>query len=126
MKQCLICHKTSRMAGTRILLRGHYNPTNWSRKFPNLQRIRLPAAKAGFKQGESVLVCTQCIRTFGKTARIEKKKALKAEKASKAAAEPKVETPKVEAKPKAEVKKEKAPATAEAKAGKPNAKKENK
>jgi ribosomal protein L28 len=78
MRQCKICHKTSRMVGTRILLRGHYNPTNWSRKYPNLQTIRIPADKAGFKAGESVLVCTQCIRTFGKAARLEKKKALKA------------------------------------------------
>ncbi|OGY66887.1 MAG: hypothetical protein A3I24_04335 [Candidatus Harrisonbacteria bacterium RIFCSPLOWO2_02_FULL_41_13b] len=49
------------MAGTRHLLRGHYNPTNWSRKYPNLQQIRLP--KIG-----KVLVCTKCRRMISKTA----------------------------------------------------------
>lgn len=61
------------MAGTRILLRGHYNPTNWSRKYPNLQLTRTP-------EGQRVLACTQCIRTFGKTARIDKKQKDKAAK----------------------------------------------
>lgn len=88
------------MAGTRILLRGHYNPTNWSRKYPNLQITTTP-------KGERVLACTQCIRTFGKAARIEKKKALKAAIAAAPAAEVKTEAPKEKA-PKAE-KKEKAP-----------------
>lgn len=86
------------MAGTRILLRGHYNPTNWSRKYPNLQVTTTP-------KGERVLACTQCIRTFGKAARLEKKKALKVEKAAAPVAEVKAEAPKAE-KPKA--KKEKA------------------
>ncbi len=98
------------MAGTRVLLRGHYNPTNWSRKYPNLQVIRMPVGKAGFKQGASVVACTQCIRTFGKTARIDKKKALKAEKLAKApvvVAEASAVAKAVADKPKA--KKEKAP-----------------
>ncbi len=43
------------MAGTRKLLRGHYNPTNWSRKHPNLQKAKLPS-------GVSALVCTKCIK----------------------------------------------------------------
>ena len=36
------------MAGTRKLLRGHYNPTNWTRKYPNLQKTLLPNGKRGF------------------------------------------------------------------------------
>ncbi|MDO8601977.1 MAG: hypothetical protein Q7R62_02545 [bacterium] len=107
MRKCAICEKTSRMAGTRILLRGHYNPTNWTRKYPNLQSIRMPMAKAGFTQGESVLACTQCIRTFGKTTRIEKKAVIKKELAARStssgqakeatapAPEKKVEVPRV-------------------------------
>ncbi|MDP3901935.1 MAG: hypothetical protein Q8Q37_03155 [bacterium] len=47
------------MAGTRKLLRGHYNPTNWSRKYPNLQKTKLP-------NGKRVLVCTTCLRTLAK------------------------------------------------------------
>lgn len=68
MKHCEVCGKTSRMVGTRILLRGHYNPTNWSRKYPNLQKTLTP-------KGEKVLACTTCIRTFGKAARIKDRKA---------------------------------------------------
>ncbi|OGY64061.1 MAG: hypothetical protein A3E64_00910 [Candidatus Harrisonbacteria bacterium RIFCSPHIGHO2_12_FULL_48_16] len=59
MRQCAICGKGSIMAGTRKLLRGHYNPTNWSRKYPNLQKAKLPSGKSG-------LVCTQCIKTMAK------------------------------------------------------------
>ncbi len=55
MRMCAICGKGSIMAGTRKLLRGHYNPTNWSRKHPNLQKAKLPS-------GESALVCTKCIK----------------------------------------------------------------
>ncbi len=55
MRQCAICGKGSIMAGTRKLLRGHYNPTNWSRKYPNLQKAKLPSGKSG-------LVCTKCLK----------------------------------------------------------------
>lgn len=72
------------MVGTRILLRGHYNPTNWSRKYPNLQKTITP-------KGEKVIACTTCIRTFTKGARIEKKKAAKAAAVAAKAAAPKVE-----------------------------------
>lgn len=71
MRKCEICEKTSRMVGTRILLRGHYNPTNWSRKYPNLQKTVTP-------KGEKVLACTTCIRTFAKAAKMKEKKAAKA------------------------------------------------
>ncbi|TSC88781.1 MAG: Uncharacterized protein G01um10143_838 [Parcubacteria group bacterium Gr01-1014_3] len=55
MRRCAICGKGSLMAGTRKLLRGHYNPTNWTRKHPNLQKARLPS-------GESALICTKCMK----------------------------------------------------------------
>lgn len=50
------------MGATRRLLRGHYNPTHRSRKYPNLQKTRL----AG---GAKVLICAQCLRTLAKPAR---------------------------------------------------------
>ncbi|HCX45173.1 TPA: hypothetical protein DGT35_01065 [Patescibacteria group bacterium] len=61
MRQCEICKKGSRMVGKRKLLRGHYNPTNWTRKQPNLQKTRLP-------DGRQLLICTRCIRTLAKKA----------------------------------------------------------
>ncbi len=60
MRQCTICHKGSRMGGTRRLLRGHYNPVNWSRKYPNLQYSRV--------EGVRTRVCTNCMRTLTKKA----------------------------------------------------------
>ena len=68
MRACEICGKTSRMAGTRKLLRGHYNPTNWTRKYPNLQKAVTP-------DGRKVLACTTCIKTFAKRAKLKEKKA---------------------------------------------------
>jgi ribosomal protein L28 len=59
MKQCELCGKGSQMQGKRILLRGHYNPTNWSRKQPNLQWARI--------SGERKRVCTQCMKKLVKT-----------------------------------------------------------
>jgi hypothetical protein len=100
MKHCELCNKTSKMAGTRILLRGHYNPTNWTRKYPNLQRTITP-------EGKRVNACTGCIKTFTKTARMqvtkEKKAALVAKRAAAAAAAPKPK-PKAEKKEKKEKK----------------------
>jgi len=60
MRQCAICHKGSRMGGARKLLRGHYNPVNWTRKYPNLQY-----AKVG---GKRELICTNCLKTLAKRA----------------------------------------------------------
>ena len=48
------------MAGTRVLLRGHYNPTKWSRKYPNLQKAKLA-------NGKTDLVCTKCIKKLPQT-----------------------------------------------------------
>lgn len=61
MRQCSMCGKGSRMGGKRRLLRGHYNPVSWTRKYPNLQ-----FANVG---GTRKLVCVQCIRTIKKPAR---------------------------------------------------------
>jgi len=68
MRQCAICHKGSRMGGARQLLRGHYNPVNWSRKYPNLQY--------GKVDGKRVLMCTNCLKTMTKKPHV--KKAVKA------------------------------------------------
>ena len=61
MRKCTMCEKTSQMGGHRILLRGHYNPTNWTRKYPNLQYTLV--------DGKRTLVCTSCIRTLHKAPR---------------------------------------------------------
>ena len=54
-----MCEKGSQMQGARRLLRGHYNPVNWTRKYPNLQIAKVDGVKK--------LICTQCIRTLAKT-----------------------------------------------------------
>jgi len=72
MKTCELCKKGSRMVGNRILLRGHYNPTNWTRKYPNLQKATSP-------EGKKVLACTQCIKTFTKADRVAENKAKRTE-----------------------------------------------
>lgn len=46
------------MGGERKLLRGHYNPVNWSRKYPNLQYGKI--------DGKRALLCTACLRTAHK------------------------------------------------------------
>ncbi len=50
------------MGGTRIKLRGNYNPTNWSRKYPNLQKTKTA-------KGERVIACTKCIKRMAKDAK---------------------------------------------------------
>ncbi len=59
-----MCGKGSRMGGTRVLLRGHYNPTNKTRKYPNLQQARNT-------EGKRVLACTSCIRTMAKNTKVK-------------------------------------------------------
>jgi ribosomal protein L28 len=61
MRQCSMCQKGSQMGGERRLLRGHYNPVNWSRKHANLQLVRT--------DGKRILICTGCIRTLHKAPR---------------------------------------------------------
>ncbi len=75
MRQCKKCGKGSQMQGERKLLRGHYNPVNWSRKYPNLQYATI--------DGKRMLVCTGCLRTLNKAPH---KRATKAKTAAAAAA----------------------------------------
>jgi ribosomal protein L28 len=60
MRQCEKCGKGSVIRGKRKLLRGHYNPTSTSRKYPNLQFAKV--------DGVRKLICTSCIRTISKKA----------------------------------------------------------
>ncbi len=53
------------MGGARRLLRAHYNPVNWTRKYPNLQW--------GLVDGKRVRMCTACIRNQHKPARTKVK-----------------------------------------------------
>jgi ribosomal protein L28 len=46
------------MTGHRIKLRGKYNPTNWSRKYANLQYVTV--------DGKRLHICTGCMRTLHK------------------------------------------------------------
>jgi len=68
MRKCATCGKGSKMGGTRKLLRGHYNPVNKSRKYPNLQWAKVPAkgGSASGGKGERKLICTNCIKTLHK------------------------------------------------------------
>jgi len=66
MRKCANCGKGSQMGGARKLLRGHYNPVNWSRKYPNLQYGKL--------DGKRALLCTNCLRTQNKPERAPRKK----------------------------------------------------
>jgi hypothetical protein len=59
-----MCGKGSQMQGERRLLRGHYNPVNWIRKYPNLQYTKV--------NGVRKLICTQCIKTLAKKAPVRK------------------------------------------------------
>ena len=61
MRKCTQCNKGSIIRGERRLLRGHYNPVNQSRKYPNLQYAKV--------SGVRKLICTNCIRTMHKTKR---------------------------------------------------------
>ncbi len=49
------------MVTSRVLLRGHYNPTGKTRKKPNLQWAKL--------DGKRVRICTDCIKTLSKKPR---------------------------------------------------------
>lgn len=57
----MLCLKGSIIRGKRRLLRGHYNPVNKSRKYPNLQKTSI--------MGIKVTACTKCIRTLARTDR---------------------------------------------------------
>lgn len=56
---CDICGKGSIMVTKLNKLRGKYNPSSKSRKYPNLQWAKLP-------NGQKVKACTNCMRTLKK------------------------------------------------------------
>ena len=58
MRQCAMCGKGSVIRGKRKLLRGHYNPTSTSRKYPNLQWAKV--------NGKRMRICTQCMKGLHK------------------------------------------------------------
>jgi len=63
------------VANKRKLLRGHYNPVNRYRKYPNLQWAKVypvKSGKAGAKQfngvnGKRIKICTSCIKKTAST-----------------------------------------------------------
>lgn len=69
-KTCVICAKKSRMMTKLVKLRGKYNPTSKTRKYPNLQWTRVPidTKHKNFKifAGQRILACTKCIKTLSK------------------------------------------------------------
>ncbi|MFA5084045.1 MAG: L28 family ribosomal protein [Candidatus Paceibacterota bacterium] len=54
--KCYFCGKIPIMGRSRKKLRGKYNPTEKTRKHPNLQWTKLTS-------GKRVKACTKCIRT---------------------------------------------------------------
>lgn len=54
--KCYFCEKISVVGRSRIKLRGKYNPTETTRKHPNLQWFRLAS-------GKRVKACVRCIKT---------------------------------------------------------------
>ncbi len=61
MTRCPLCGKKSIMVTTRKLLRGHYNPTSKSKRYPNLQWARV--------NGKRMKICTDCIKSLHKQPR---------------------------------------------------------
>ncbi len=59
--RCPNCGKKPTTVTTRKLLRGIYNPTSRSRRYPNLQWATM--------DGRRRKICTDCIKTLNKTAR---------------------------------------------------------
>ncbi|MEK7069640.1 MAG: hypothetical protein AAB822_01825 [Patescibacteria group bacterium] len=55
MKICLTCKKGTNMSAKRNLLRGKYNPTPKTRRYPNLQW-------ATFTDGRRTKICASCIK----------------------------------------------------------------
>ena len=58
-KKCSICGKSSIMVGNLEKLRGKYNPTKRTRKYPNLQWTKTP-------DGKRILACAKCIKATAK------------------------------------------------------------
>ncbi|OHA14074.1 MAG: hypothetical protein A2909_02635 [Candidatus Tagabacteria bacterium RIFCSPLOWO2_01_FULL_39_11] len=79
-KICPICKKGSKMSGKRKKAMSKYNPTGKTRKFPNLQWVRIPVFKnrnekgapdgtpRGFLKknslinGKRIKICTKCLK----------------------------------------------------------------
>lgn len=59
MRTCERCGKTSMMAGKRKKLRGKYNPTYRSRRYPNLQWIKV--------SGKRMRVCANCFKIISRS-----------------------------------------------------------
>lgn len=55
MKQCSICNKGSLMAGKNKKIKSAYDPVDWKRKYPNLQKTRSA-------NGTRIVACTSCIK----------------------------------------------------------------
>lgn len=70
MKQCVICQKKSAMGRQYKKLMSKYNPTPKKRKYPNLQKVRIPLGirKKKYKKfaDKRILACTKCIKAMGK------------------------------------------------------------
>lgn len=68
MRACKRCQKSSIGGGTRKLLRGHYNQTNYSKKRANLQwtRLYMVGKPEGQKVTQRSMVCTTCLRRLSR------------------------------------------------------------
>ncbi|MEK7624269.1 MAG: L28 family ribosomal protein [Patescibacteria group bacterium] len=63
--KCYFCEKVSIMGMGRKKLRGKYNPTEKTKKHPNLQWAKLPAGS--LLAGKRIKACTRCIKTLTKS-----------------------------------------------------------
>jgi len=58
------------MVGHMNKLRGKYNPAPKTRKYPNLQRVLVPAGISDkkFKEfgGKRIMACAKCIKSMGR------------------------------------------------------------
>ncbi len=64
MRQCAKCGKSFKISGTRIKLRGKFNPTSSGKKKANLQWTRL-------LDGKRRLVCAKCLKVLTKKAPVK-------------------------------------------------------
>ena len=68
---CQKCGKGYQKAITRVLLRGHLNPTKKKRQHPNLQTKKITTTET--KNNKTVVktqrmkLCTQCLKTLNKS-----------------------------------------------------------
>jgi ribosomal protein L28 len=69
-KECQICGKSSSMGGSYYKLISKYNPSPKKRKYPNLQKVTVPATPSNKKfndfAGKKILACTKCIKSLDK------------------------------------------------------------